>query len=192
MSIPDYLWHPIFVHFPIALLTVATIFYLFATVFPTAALRTRYVHFAEWSLWGGSGLGVLTALLGWLAFNTVDHDDAAHAAMKVHATLALITLGAFGLLTVWSFRQRRSNAGPSWPFTAFMLVAFGFLVATGLRGGELVFHHGLAVSSLPKSDSSAAQGTTPVSSPDTTVDGMHAPHAPHTHKHSHTGEDRLD
>ena len=189
MSIPAYLWHPIFVHFSIALLTVATVFYLLAMVFPKAPLRTRYVHFAEWNLWGGFGLSVFTALLGWLAFNTVNHDDVSHEAMEVHATLALITLASFGFLTVWSLRQRRSNAGPSWPFTVSMLIAFGLLVATGLRGGELVFHHGLAVRSLPKSELGAAQGPTPVPLPESTAaDEKEAPHTPHPHKHSHGGK----
>lgn len=110
-------------------------------------------------------MSVVTVLLGWLAFNTVNHDDVSHEAMKVHATLALITLSAFGLLTLWSLWRRGPTANPSWPFTVFLLIAFGFLVATGLRGGELVFHHGLAVSSLPKSDADAVQAPEQPASP---------------------------
>lgn len=50
MSIPAYLWHPVFVHFSVALLTVATLFYLLAALFPSAAMRMSWIHFAERNL----------------------------------------------------------------------------------------------------------------------------------------------
>ncbi|GEM_PF-727791 len=150
MNMPDYLWHPIFVHFSVALLTVATVFYVLASIFPKAGSRQQWITVAEWNLWVGFGLAVLTLLFGWLAFNTVSHDDASHEAMKVHAVLALITGGSFGVLTLWSIWHRKSAPYPSWTFIGLMLASFGFLVTTGLRGGELVYQHGLAVTSLPK------------------------------------------
>jgi uncharacterized membrane protein len=185
MPIPAYLWHPIVVHFSVALLTVATLFYLLAALFPRAANRTRWIDFAQWNLWGGSGLSVLTVLLGWLAYNTVSHDDASHEAMAIHATLALVTLAAFGLLTVWSLWKFRRSAIPSRTFTVFVLAAFGFLVATGLRGGELVFHYGLAVSSLPKLDGDAVQRSEPAIPEGPTTSERERPPAPHNHHHKH-------
>ena len=149
MPIPAYLWHPIFVHFSVALLTVATVLYVLGALFPRAARRDRWITVAEWTLWIGAGLTVLTLLFGWLAFNTVNHNDASHEAMLVHANWAVVTATGFGLLAVWSIWQRRTRMYPSRPFSVALLVFFGCLVATGLRGGELVFRYGLAVSSLP-------------------------------------------
>ena len=109
MPIPAYLWHPISVHFSVALLSMATLFYLLPVLFPGATKRNHWIIVAEWALRIGAGLTALTLLFGWLAFNTVNHDDTSHQAM---------------------------------------LVFFGCLMATGLRGGELVFRYGLAVSSF--------------------------------------------
>src|SRR6266853_5333887 len=150
MNIPAYLWHPIFVHFSVALLSIATLFYVLTALFPKSDRRTRWIDFARWNLWLGSGISVVTVLFGWLAYNTVNHDDPSHEAMEVHATLALVTLAAFGCLALWAALRKRVSGESSLVFTGFLLIAFAFLVATGLRGGELVFHYGLAVDSLPK------------------------------------------
>jgi uncharacterized membrane protein len=57
-------WHPLLVHFTIALLTIATLLFL-ATAF---AGRNRPVHgietTANWNLWLGAGLTVLTVAAG--------------------------------------------------------------------------------------------------------------------------------
>ena len=158
MFFPDYLWHPIFVHFSIALLTVATGFYLLAWIFARAALRGQWLTVAEWNLWVGFGFVVFTLLFGWLAFNTVSHDsDAVHELMETHALLALITSSGFGVLTLWSIWHRKSKGYPSWLFVGLMSVCLGFLTVTGWRGGDLVYRHGLAVSSPPKADNPLPQ-----------------------------------
>jgi uncharacterized membrane protein len=185
VNIPAYLWHPIFVHFSVALLSVATIFYVLAAVFRKAQMRARWVHFARWNLWGGTGLSVLTALLGWLAYSTVGHDDPSHEAMDTHATLALVTLAAFGVLALWVAPRRWANEPPSFIFTFGLLAAFALLVATGLRGGQLVFHYGLAVDSLPRPEAGIADRPTaagPVG-PDA-AQKVPGP-TPHRHKHKH-------
>ena len=187
MNIPAYLWHPIFVHFSVALLSVATLFYVLAALFPRAVSRNQWIDFGRWNLWIGSGISVVTVLLGWLAYNTVNHDDPSHEAMEVHATLALITLGTFGCIALWVALHKRLRAEPSRMVTGSLLIAFAFLVATGLRGGELVFHYGLAVDSLPKSEVAAGQAPTPATSvepPDSKKEAITAP-APHHHHHKH-------
>ncbi len=163
MNIPAYLWHPIFVHFSVALLSVSTLFYLLSVVFPRASNRTRWIDFAQWNLWLGSGISVVTALLGWLAYNTVSHDDPSHEAMEVHATLALITLAAFGCIALWVALRKQATEG------------------------QLVFHYGLAVDSLPKSEGDAVEPPPPSSSPDSAIPKKEgAPtRTPHHHNHKH-------
>src|SRR2546421_4820680 len=145
MNMPAYLWHPIFVHFSVGLLTAATTFYVLVRVFGKAALLRQWIIVAEWNLWVGFGFAVLTILFGWLASITVEHDDIAHGVLQTHMTLALMTGGGFGAMTVWSAWHRKARSYPSWAFTALMVVCFGLLLATGLRGGELVYEHGVAV-----------------------------------------------
>ncbi len=156
-----YLWHPIFVHFSVALLSLATLFFILSALFPRLILRHQWVIVAEWNLWVGLGLSVLTALFGWLAFGTVSHDDVSHELMEVHAAFALTTVGIFALAAAWSWWQRKTERYPSWAFIGLIAVGFTLLVSTGLRGGELVYIRGLAVTVLPKSEepNSAATAT---------------------------------
>jgi len=179
MTFPDYLWHPVFVHFSIALLTVATGFYLLASIFRNAPLRRQWITVAEWNLWTGFGFAVATLLLGWLAFNTVSHDsDAVHELMEAHALLALITGAGFAILTAWSVWHRKSGTYPSWLFVGLMLICFGLLTVTGWRGGDLVYRHGLAVESPPRpADHSSPSGAEPPAPPDKSA------LPPHHHHH---------
>jgi hypothetical protein len=46
---------------------------------------------ANWSLWSGCLFAIATAIAGWLAYNSVAHDSASHAAMTLHRNWALPT-----------------------------------------------------------------------------------------------------
>ena len=188
MPIPAYLWHPVFVHFSVALLSVATAFYVLASLFPDARLRRQWITVAEWNLWVGFGFAVLTVLFGWLAYDTVDHDDQSHAVMQTHAVLALTTAAGFALLTLGSIWHRKDGSYPAWLFTGPMVVCFGLLLLTGLRGGELVYKHGLAVDaagpvSVPVSP------TAPAPEQQTGQPPESESNAPgHRHEHHHRNE----
>src|SRR3954470_24387702 len=69
-----YLWHPIFVHFSVALLSAATGFYVLATLFKKNRFQPQWLAVAHWNFGVGLGMTVLTLLFGWLAFNSVDHN----------------------------------------------------------------------------------------------------------------------
>ena len=184
MSLPAYLWHPVFVHFSIALLTIATGLYLLAGVFRKAALRGQWIVVAEWNLWMGFGFMAFTLLFGWIAFNTVSHDsDAVHELMEAHALLALITFGGFAVSTLWSVRHRRSGSYPSRPFIGLMLICFGLLAATGWRGGDLVYRHGLAVDSPPLPAAHSSAESEPPAPPDKNASPTHHHHHGKDHVH---------
>jgi uncharacterized membrane protein len=172
-----YLWHPIFVHFSIALLSVATGFYVLSAILPRAAARQTWITIAEWNLWVGLGLSVATLAAGWLAFNTVSHDDASHPIMENHALLAFISVGLFTLLALWSWWQRKTTRYPSVWLAGLAIIGFGFLAATGWRGGELVYGHGLAVNLPPAAVNNSVPAVPP---PDNDHD-----HAKHQHVHTH-------
>ena len=83
-------WHPVFVHFPIALVLVSVGLHLVAPWLP-ARWREHCLVVAQWNLWLAAAAVVVTVATGWQAFNSVDHDDAGHAAMLEHRRWALIT-----------------------------------------------------------------------------------------------------
>src|SRR5258706_2618053 len=140
-----YLWHPIFVHFTLALLCASVLLYVAARLTGNAEWRRRLLAAAELNLWGGTALTVLTVVFGWLAFDNVPHEDSAHEVMEIHRLLALATFGWFVVLALLSAWHRRQARYPSFPFLTAMLIGLVGLVLTGMHGGELVFEHGLAV-----------------------------------------------
>jgi uncharacterized membrane protein len=147
-------WHPMLVHFTVALLALAVVLSWFTWLPLPGRLRSEWGLVARWLLWFGSAFAIATAVTGWLAYNSVDHDDLSHIAMTDHRNWALVTLGLFLLLAGWSswerFRDREPGAGKvGIVFLALLTIGGGLLASTAWRGAELVFRHGLGVMSLP-------------------------------------------
>ncbi len=145
-------WHPMLVHFTIALFISAWLFYLLAAVGASRdTLAGQWRITARWSLWLGALFTIATVLAGWDAYNSVAHDEASHRAMTEHRDWALVTAGLFFVLALWLGWRMRSGRreGPS--FLVALTVAVVLLAATAWRGGELVYRHGLGVMSLPSS-----------------------------------------
>ena len=160
-------WHPIFVHFTIALLGLAVVFSLAVLVLKDSKLRQQWQILARWNLWLGTGFGIATALAGWYAYNTVAHDTPSHAAMTEHLYWALTTLTVFVPLCLWSVWRWNSQQQTGALFALLMLAGGGLLLSTAWHGGELVYRYGLGVMSLPQAE---AEG-----------DG-------HEHEHAHVQE----
>ena len=142
-------WHPVFVHFTIGLLIVAALFHVVAAFNSKSANYYQFENVANWNLWVGTVFAVITVIAGWFAFNSVDHDTPSHLAMIDHRNWALVTTTVFILLAIWSFRRAKRAIAITWLITVPLLVASGLLGATGWKGGELVYRHGLGVMSLP-------------------------------------------
>lgn len=137
--------HPLVVHFPIALIIVSAFATLGAKLAGDRPIANELAILGRWTLWAGALASLVAAAAGWQAFNSVDHDDAGHAAMIVHRNWALITTGFIVILALWSFWRKRSSQKESWVFVIALLVSVGLVAATGWLGGELVYRHGLGV-----------------------------------------------
>ena len=136
-------WHPLLVHFTVALVTISTVFFVLSKLVKGKAATFETV--AKWTLWVGAALTVLTILAGFDAYNSVAHDDVAHKVMKVHRNYALGTGAVLLLLAIWVFRAKAvSNV-----IVGASLVVAGLVGATGYLGAELVYRHGLGVMRLP-------------------------------------------
>ncbi|MGQ0659152.1 MAG: DUF2231 domain-containing protein [Chromatiales bacterium] len=144
-------WHPIFVHFTVALLFVSSVLHVFAAMLsPVSPSRAQMALVARWNLWLGFLVSVGTAAAGFVAFDSVVHDDASHAAMKVHRNFALATLALYLPFVITSAIDAVRNRLASGAFAFALLVPTLLLVLTAWRGGELVYRYGLGVQSLPK------------------------------------------
>ncbi|MCW8399489.1 DUF2231 domain-containing protein [Legionella sp. PATHC038] len=150
-------WHPILVHFTVALFTSAFGFYLLTYI-------SKYTHLvpnkmtiefeivARWCLWCAALVTILTVLAGLYAYNTVKHDEPAHLAMMSHRNWALSTAVVMWLVAIWSLWRYYKQKAMTLSFLIAMFLVQGLLLSTAWRGGELVYRHGLGVLSLPSTD----------------------------------------
>ncbi len=145
-------WHPVLVHFTVALFSVSVVLFLLTSLMRKSELAHNWRVIARWSLWFGMGMTTLTVASGLYAYNTVAHDTPSHAAMTDHRNWALVTVGLFSLLTIWSLLKHRGGAKASLIFVMAMMIGSGVLASTAWRGGEAVYRYGLGVMSLPQSD----------------------------------------
>ncbi|TPW11251.1 MAG: hypothetical protein FD130_2016, partial [Halothiobacillaceae bacterium] len=145
-------WHPLFVHFTVALISVSGGLFVLTKLVTNWRVEDQWLATAYWSLWIGVLISLGTVAAGWYAFNTVDHDTPSHAAMLEHRNLALVTLVVLVIMGVWSLVQYLKERSPSLIFVACMLVSVGLVGSTAWHGGELVYRYGLGVKSLPKKE----------------------------------------
>ncbi len=146
-------WHPVFVHFTVALWSLAAFFYLSLPLIKSPLLHAQWTVLARWNLWLGTAFAVVTAIFGWLAYNSVAHDTPSHVAMTEHRNWAVTTLLLFLLLTGWSvWRYRRNITATSVPFLAALALAAVLLMTTAWHGAEVVYRYGIGVKSLPKEE----------------------------------------
>lgn len=78
-------WHPVFVHFPIAFATAALAFTAVGKFFKNEQWATTCLMMGRWMLWGAAISACVAAVFGWLAYNSILHDEAGHLAMTITA-----------------------------------------------------------------------------------------------------------
>lgn len=142
-------WHPVFVHFTVALVCVSFLFMLLARVMPRHRMSEQWRVAARWTLWAGGAFTLLTLLSGWHAFNTVAHDGPSHRVMLGHRNLALATSALLLALVVWAIRGYARNRPAGYGFFAAMTLLVIMVLYTGWYGAELVYRHGVGVMNLP-------------------------------------------
>lgn len=170
-------WHPIFVHFTVALLLLSVGLFV-VTPFVKSPLKEQWQIVARWALWFGAGITIITGFAGLYAYNTVAHDTPSHLAMTEHRNWAIAAMVLFFALAAWSIVCTRKGKALGRVFVVCMVIAGGVLTSTAWHGGEVVYRYGLGVMSLPKAEgeghshSHAGGGHGSSSSVDSSHDGM--------------------
>jgi uncharacterized membrane protein len=135
-------WHPMIVHFPIALLTLSVVVDL-------GALLTghRGWHRMAYALVIAGTLGAAAAVISGNDAAVPHRDSSLAEVVAEHedfATAVLITFLATSLGRLPLFLRSRHG----WPLNLWIVLAFlgcGLLWLTSLHGGELVYEHGIGV-----------------------------------------------
>ena len=148
--IPNY--HPMVVHFPIALTFIAFLLSIAAYARRSHPVSTQLAAAGHFTLWLAAIGAAAAVLFGWLAYNSVNHDDAGHAAMLLHRSWAVPTAVGLILLASWDAWKYRVNELISVPMLFVLFLLSQSIAVTGLLGGEVVYRHGIGVLSLPSSE----------------------------------------
>jgi uncharacterized membrane protein len=127
---------------PTALLVAAVLFDLMAAATRRPGFRQASLYILSFGALGG----VAAVLSGLQAEEHIEHGDAVHRVMETHETLAFVTLGIFGVLTLWRLlREKRMGAAERAITLAVALGGAGVLIATSVYGGRLVFEHAAGI-----------------------------------------------
>lgn len=138
-------WHPLVVHFPIALVVVATALLLAARLLRSEALAATAATVGTWNLCLGAAAAVFALATGLGAVLDLDVSAAARAAVSAHMKWAMFTTLVFVLLAVWRGAGTTPRSRPSWIFLIVLLAATAALAVTSYRGGKNVYEYGVGV-----------------------------------------------
>jgi uncharacterized membrane protein len=135
-------YHPLFVHFPIALWLGALLFEALAVARRSEELQRTAARLLY--------LGTLCALAavgtGLLAEESVPETGPARDVMELHEKLMLITTSvAIGLCMLAFFRRHSFTAGLRKLFLLGLLILAGLLAVGADRGAQLVFQYATSV-----------------------------------------------
>ena len=134
--------HPLFVHFPIALLLASSAFYFLGALFRKESL----LEAGKWTLYTGAVGAVLTAWTGYEASQTVSHGGGMHQMMMTHQYLGFAVLGISLVLSAWVFFSKANIPVKGKPAFLLALVVLAAVLIQGADfGGRMVFLNGVGV-----------------------------------------------
>jgi len=146
MNVPA--WHPLIVHFPLALTVAACAAFVAARLLRAARSASALSLVGTWNLLAGT-IGALFALgSGLVALGGQTLGPDAHAAVVRHAKWAMLSACALLVLAVWRGAGTEFDSRPSLLFLAVLLLATAALIVTGYLGGENVYRYAVGVAAV--------------------------------------------
>ncbi len=134
--------HPLFVHFPIGLLVMSSLFYWAGVL----AKNEGLIQAGRWTLYGGAVFGIISVVTGLQAANTVPHDDEVHRIMLLHQNLGYVILGLSVALSAWTLAVKSAiPARGKWIFLIASLTLTAVLTQQADLGGRMVYLKGVGV-----------------------------------------------
>jgi uncharacterized membrane protein len=138
-------WHPLIVHFPLALVITAACALTMARVWRTDATATGLAVVGTWNLCLGAVAIYLALGTGLAAVIDLHVDAAAHRAISLHVKSAVVTTLLVTLVAVWRGAGTDAKSRPTWIFLLLLWAATAGSIVTGYRGGQNVFRYGIGV-----------------------------------------------
>lgn len=148
--IPLQEWHPMVVHFPIVLLILLAVTDVGLFASGRGLLDGGGASSLSTALAALAGLAaVITFFLGDMAADMAMESGVAESLIETHETLGTVTAVVAGLWALARFglwwRARPGGAGLRTGVVGVEVVLAALVIATAYFGGDLVYHHGIAV-----------------------------------------------
>jgi uncharacterized membrane protein len=138
-------WHPLVVHFPLALTLTGVLLLLFARLARRDSHAATLATVGTWNLCLGAVAALFALATGLAAVLHLDVSAQAHQAVSTHLKWAVFTTLALLLLSVWRGAGTAPESRPSTLFLVVLLAAAAALLFTGYRGGLNVYRFGIGV-----------------------------------------------
>lgn len=169
-------FHPLLVHFPIALLSV----FLILDVIGTLAKKTQWRDAASWFLYFGTVAAGLTVMAGFIAAGSVAHGGNVHDTMELHEHIGVAVLVIAVLLSIWRIASRGLIQGAANGLFLTLTALLCALMALGADlGGLMVYKYGVGVEAVKQSE-------------DGHMHGQQDAEEEHDHGHGHEQRDSED
>lgn len=139
--------HPLFVHFPIALLMFSVACDILGKIFKKDSLENT----GWWSLFFGVIAIAVTAITGFLAGDSVPHPEAAHELMENHELLQIIAGSVFLLMFIIRIINKTRLPQKTLTFALYLTIALagvGILSYGAHLGGRLVYELGVGTTAI--------------------------------------------
>ena len=131
--------HPLFVHFPIALLLTSVAFFFAGKLMN----KDEFLTVAKWNLLLGSLSAVVTAVTGFIAASTLPHNNDIHQAMTTHwRIMILVVLLSLSLSGYTLYQRNLSELKKKIPFFFGLILMAALLTIGADYGGKMVFKYG--------------------------------------------------
>ena len=141
-------WHPMAVHFPLALVVSAALLLAAARLLRQERHAATLATVGTWNLCLGAIAALFALASGLAALIDLHVGPAARQAISLHVKWAIFTALALVFLAVWRGAGAAQESRPSWVFIAILAAGTAALVMTGYLGGQNVYQYGIGVSHL--------------------------------------------
>lgn len=136
--------HPMLVHFPIALFTMFVLLEIIWMLFQKEWIKNSSVL----AIFLGLLFSVPTILSGEASAENFEEFQQFESLIETHETFAKITAFTFliaFIVKILLIRTNKLNTKTNWIVLVISLIGLYLLIQTGLKGGELVYKHGIGV-----------------------------------------------
>lgn len=137
--------HPLFVHFPIVLWAVATLF----LVIGAARRRDDVTACGRWLLYLGAASSIVGLITGYVATDSMDHGAPGHEFIHDHKNymIAATVMGVVTAVAAFALRWRAESVERQrigrWIVVGFAVATMATTMLGADRGANLVFEHGI-------------------------------------------------